>query len=207
MEHASDSKIVMPSDKDWGAISELISKSIPNAIISHLGINFGKLFYRSLSEHKCSCAYVYKNSYGSIKGVIIGTSDHSASYSAIKKYKYKLLLAVNVRVFKWTVIKWIVLNMLSQILGSKKKENFSAKAELIAIALSPDLRGKGVSEELIRCMENDFIHESTVAMYYILTEKENERANKFYNKIGAELFSTFVSRGRLINCWHKRLNR
>lgn len=207
MSNLSGYEIVIPAERDWGDISELISKSISNAIVSHLGKPFGMMFYKALSEHKCSCVYVCKDTFGCIKGIIIGTADHAASYSAIKNYKYRLMFSANVRILKWVVIKWIVSNIISKITMPQNIPADTAKAELIAIAVSPDMRGKGVADQLVRKWEGFLMDKSEECEYYILTEKSNERANRFYSKIGAELKTTFVSRGRDINCWHKRLHR
>jgi|GEM_PF-6563300 len=198
-------KIVLPDADDWGDISDLIAKSIPNAIVSHLGNRFGKNFYKILSEHRCSCVYVCKDFQDDLKGVIIGTTDHSASYSGIRKNRFKLLLAMNFRLFKWVVLKWIARKVFTKISSQKAKCDFYVKAELIVVAVSEDMRGKGFATKLIQKMESFLGTQDEGDIYFILTEKSNERANKFYRKIGAELVTTCAGGARNINRWHKTL--
>jgi GNAT superfamily N-acetyltransferase len=203
----SDYELTVPNSKDWNSISDLIAKSIPNTIVSHLGRKFGAIYYKSIASCECSCVYIYADKSDGIKGVIIGTIDHSTSYSEIKKNIIKLLAAMNFRIFKPFVIKWIFSNIFSKIAKSKSNHSFLLSAELIAIAVSPDVRGKGVADKLIQKWEDFIIYESQENEYYILTEKDNERANKYYKKIGADYITTFISRGRRINRWHKTIDR
>jgi len=197
--------IVLPDDNDWRAISDLIAASIPNTIISHLGHSFGIRFYKSIASTDYSCVFVCKDNLGNVNAVIIGTLSHSASYSKIRRNAFVLLLAANYHLLKWSVIRWIFLNLCSKLFQRKNNLSFPIEAELIVIAVSPDMRGEGISVKLIQCWEEFLIKNSKECEYYILTEKNNERANGFYKKIGAQLITTMVSRGRKINRWHKRL--
>lgn len=198
-------EIQKPCEKDWCEIASLIAKSIPNAVVSHLGTAFGSRFYRYLAESKDSCAFIFKDNSESVQGVILGTMDHSMAYSIIKKNKFKLLLNANFRLLKWYVLKWILMNIMFRFFESNTFPSHSLKAELIAIAVSPEMRKKGVAPALIRQMENFFIKQNEVNAYYILTEKENAAANAFYQKIGAEHAMSFLSRGKIINYWIKNI--
>ena len=67
------------------------------------------------------------------------------------------------------------------------------------------MRGTGVAVKLIREMENFLGNQNEGYTYYILTEKDNICANKFYSKIGAELITASTGTTREINRWHKTL--
>lgn len=196
---------MQPQDEQWCSIADLISQSIPNAIISHLGRKFGTLYYKELASSKCSCAFVSTDEFGAINGVVIGTTDHSASYSRINTSKMSLLAAANIRLLKFSVLRWIGLNLMAKMAKLENKNTLSVRAELIAIAVTPDMRGKGLADVLIQKMEQFIAENSQELEYFILTEQDNQRANNYYAKIGSVQVATFLSRGRKINRWHKKV--
>jgi ribosomal protein S18 acetylase RimI-like enzyme len=193
-------------DNEWSIAAKLIAQAIPNALISKLGNNFGSIFYRKIFEQECSCGYVARDESGNILGVIIGTANYPQSRSiAFKKQLGKLLIAANFRIFRWSVINWMISGIVENINAREESSANRPIAELIAIAVCNEERGTGLAQELVEEMEKFMVSKKIFGPYTILTENCNARANKFYAKIGAVLVKTFVHHGREINEWHKEI--
>jgi len=194
-------------DGDWRQIAELIARGIPNVIIIKLGRNFAAKFYKKVSSQDFSCAYAAYDSLDNITGVIIGSLDHSRAYSAaIKTQLFKLLFAANFRLFSWSIISWLIKGILARLKGESRADKSLAKARLIAIYVKPEARGTGLANSLVERMEEFMLSKNLAAPYCILTEKSNLLANRFYEKIRAELVRTNIHHGREINEWHKLIN-
>jgi ribosomal protein S18 acetylase RimI-like enzyme len=193
-------------DSEWPNVAKLIAYAIPNALMSKLGSNFGSIFYKKIIEQEYSCGYVAKDEFGNILGVIIGTTNYPKSRSvALKKQLVKLLIAANFRIFRLSVINWMIKGFLEKITNREKDSANRPAAELVAIAVCNKEQGTGLAQELVKEMEKFMVSKKIIEPYTILTEKHNLRANKFYAKIGAVLVKTFIHHGREINEWHKEI--
>jgi len=195
------------SEKDWMTIGELIADAIPNAVYSQLGAAFGAVFYKKLVQQKCSCGYVAKDKFGDTAGVVIGTADYSTARSSVLNNNIiSLLLAANFRLFKWSIISWLIKGFVSKLKGRRDCYIDKPSAELVAIAIRSDVRGTGLAQQLTKKLEKFIVSEGNCSTYAILTEKTNTRANRFYERIGATFIRTNFHHGREINEWHKKIN-
>jgi ribosomal protein S18 acetylase RimI-like enzyme len=207
MEHIEYVNKTQIKNEQWQEAANLIAKAIPNAIISKLGVKFNTIFYRSIAQHECSCAFLAHDPSGYSLGIIIGTLDRPFVYAAaVKNNISKLILAANFRIVRPAVIQWTIKGILNKF-SRKKKEEVSNRplAELIVIAVQPEARGSGVAANLVTLMEKWMKSKCLEGPYTILTEKSNARSNKFYAKIGSHFVGITLHHGREINEWHKAL--
>jgi ribosomal protein S18 acetylase RimI-like enzyme len=193
----------------WQDSAKLISRAIPNAIVSKLGVKFNAIFYRSIAESECSCAYVAHDSAGGLLGIIIGALDRDSAYStAVKNNRWALLRAANIRLLSPAVVLWIIKGFVAKLSRNEKIQQIPARprAELVVIAVQAKMRGVGIAPVLVAKMEEFFRSRRLEGPYMILTEESNARSNKFYSKIGCRFITTTVHHGRRINEWHKFLS-
>lgn len=202
-----DWSIVLATDQQWRSLAWLIAKAIPNAIVSHLGRGFGARFYGAIGAQSYSCAFAALDATGRPVGVIVGSLDQSRAYAESKaSQRLGLLLAANVRLFSPAVIGWVLRGLRAGKPDEEGVDPFeSPTAELIAIAVAPSVRGRGVAQALVEAMEASFRRQGYDGAYRILTESANGRANRFYEKIDSRLAQQRVHHGREINEWHKQL--
>lgn len=193
-------------DKEWLYIAGLIAEGVPNSIISKVGNRFGAAFYSKLVEQKYSCGYVARDASDNIVGVIIGTTDYPKARSiAFKGQLVELIIGANFRLLSWSVISWVIKEIIAKISSEKDDRINTATAELVAIAVCPEAKGAGLARKLVEEMEKFMISKGLSGPYIIRTEKANTRANKFYEKIGATFVKTNLHHGKDINEWHKEI--
>lgn len=193
-------------DKEWLYIAGLIAEGVPNSIISKVGNRFGAAFYSKLVEQKYSCGYVARDTSDNIVGVIIGTTDYPKARSiAFKGQLVELIIGANFRLLSWSVISWVIKEIIAKISSEKDDRINTATAELVAIAVCPEARGTGLARKLVEEMEKFMVSKGLSGPYIIRTEKANTRASKFYEKIGATFVKTNLHHGKDINEWHKEI--
>ena len=89
--------------------------------------------------------------------------------------------------------------------GVQQDYTIRPDAELVAIMVCPKARGTGVAQKLVEEMEKFMASRGYKGPYAIRTERTNERANSFYEKIGAKFVKTVQYYGIEINEWHRSI--
>ena len=206
--------IIASADQgDFRKIAGLIRSSIPNALVSHLGLQFGSAYYATMVARPGSCGFVARDAVGRVIGVSIGSLDSvGLQRDLLRSQIVTLLLAANVRLLRPAVLWWLTQGIRARLDGSKSVVSDDAtgverpRAELLAVAVAPEHRRSGLSSNLVECFEDVLrMHASGPKEYCIHTEASNVVANRFYRRIGAELALTSRHHGREINQWRKRL--
>ena len=193
-----------PEINEWIDIAELIADSIPNALVSKLGVKFGSLYYEHISKHHLSCSYAAFGNTGRLAGIVLGTLDHNAEYPLDFTLKIKLLLAANLRLLSPKVFRWILSGLRFRS-PTKYQAKSIAQAQLKTIAVYEEFKGNGIAKRLINELETFFKKNNLQQPYLILTEKSNEAANKIYKKMGAQFIRAYPYHDKVINEWHKSL--
>ena len=190
---------------EWRTAARLIAEAVPNAVISYLGDAFGGRFYGAVARQPYACAFGAHHADGNLLGVILGTLDHPRSYAeAIASQRPRLALAANVRILSPAVVRWGLRGLRERGRRAAGAEDRPA-AELLVISVRPEARGTGLAQRLVDAMEAFMRRRGYAGDYVIRTEGTNDRANRFYEKIGAQLVHRNRFHGRLINEWHKPL--
>ncbi len=190
---------------EWTEAARLVGEAVPNAILSHLGSGFGARFYRAMAAQPYACAFAAHDDAGRLLGVIVGTQDQGRSYAdAVGSQRLRLALAANVRLLAPATMGWILRGLFGKK-GPARTEPRPA-AELLVIAVRLEARGTGLAEALVKALESFLRARGHRGPYVIRTEAANERANRFYARIGARLVREDTFHGRRINEWHKDLS-
>jgi len=197
-------EIRKPEEGEWFAIAELIATTLPTALPSRLGARFGALYYRELARHPLSCCLATFSVEGQLAGIVLATLDRHAARSFSLKFKFRLLLATNVRLFSPQVIRWLLSGIGARILRREKIDH-PLVAELVIVGVHEDFRGRRLATRLIDDVETFFKNHRLQTPYLILTEQSNQIANRLYENSGAVLIRTYRYRDKRMNEWHKSL--
>ena len=114
-------KIVAPEPYHWKSISRLISMSIPNAIISHLGVRFGSIYYQNTSQNTDTCCFIALDNSQKVIGVILGSMDSEHAKKISNALKVKLLIAANIRLLSPAFLKWILKGFVYKLIKRNEK--------------------------------------------------------------------------------------
>lgn len=194
-------------------IAGLIRSSIPNALVSHLGLKFGSVYYSAMVTRSASYGFVANDPEGNVVGVLIGSLNSVGLQRELLRSQIgRLLFAANVHLLKPAVVWWLIKGVWENLTALRITDAGDSRssdrplAELLVVAVRPDYRGSGISAELVECFENALrAHASRPRDYCIHTEVSNLAANKFYSRLDAELALITEHHGREINQWRKRL--
>lgn len=191
-----------PENYHWVDIAVLIASSVPNALISRLGKQFGALYYKNIAKSEYSYSLAAFDRTDRLAGVILGTLDRDAAKSLNFKLKIRLLLAANVRLFSPAVFRWFLCGLRTRNATKDQTKDFP-KAELVVVAVHEDFKGHRIGRVLINKLEEFFRKNNLDKPYLILTEESNRVANDVYKKLGAKFIKTYTYHDKHINEWHK----
>jgi len=194
----------IPEKQHWREIASLIADSIPDSIISHLGVPFAALYYEHIAKSPLSCCYAAFDAADNLAGVSMATLDRTAAKKLPFVLKVKLFFAANLKIVSLKTIRWI-LNGFFYMDEENRNEKTFPKAELVVLAIAPQYRGQHLSKRFFEIMENFFRDNNVNNPYLILTEYSNLKANRLYGRIGAKFIKTNTHHGKKINEWHKPL--
>ncbi len=200
-----DFLITKPGKNHWRDIAELVASSIPNALVSNLGPNFGALYYENIAKHHLSCSYAALDKTGRLAGIILGTLDSTKGKHLDFTLKARLLLAANLRLFSPSVFRWLLMGLRFESVPKFNAKNLP-EAELLIVAVHEDFRGKHLVCKLINKLEEFFKENNIDEPYLIRTEKSNQVANHIYEKLGAKYIKTYCYHGKIMNLWQKYLS-
>lgn len=123
-------------------------------------------------------------------GFILGTSDFRSSSLYLLRKKWLILLLMGIRsIFKKDVIKKIPTILLYPFRTNTKNlysQDFQKKssAELLSIAISKEVQGKGFGKLLVLTFEKALIQCGYKGYYFVTTNTEDPKSNAFYKKMG-----------------------
>lgn len=197
--------IKTPSPENWRKIAALIARSIPNALISKLGLRFGAIYYKNIASHQLSCSYAAFTKDGELAGVIIGTIDHELVQKPKLSIMIRLLLASNFRILSPSAFRWLLHGWRTKN-ETKHHRILFPKAELMILTVDEKYRGNHLANRLIEKLESFYNEKNIKDTYLILTEESNQAANYLYEKIGARFIKTYSYHGKRINAWEKGLS-
>jgi len=193
--------------RDAPAVGRLYQTAIPEAIFARLGDRFTARFMSWIHEQPQSKVWVARDAAGAVVGVIAGTLDRPGIYGRIvAAHKRSLALSTIGNLWRPKVFAWVSHAVLDRLRGSRPAAERSVARppqELLVIAVTPETKGTGLAERLVREMEAQFRDWGFRGDYTILTLSTNGRSNAFYQRIGAKLMIQVPTRGMLVNEYHK----
>jgi len=179
--------------------------SFPGYFLTFLGSDFLTLLYNNIQSDPLGTVLVASCD-GQIQGFVAGVVQQSGFYRRLlNKQKWKFALAAVWPLFKKPSIAPRLLMALKRPAEAREA---SAEACLMSIAVRPEVEGQGVGKRLFAGLYREFA-ESGVPAICLTTDRDlNNRANRFYQKIGFELVRCFTTpEGRTLNEYVIHLTR
>jgi GNAT superfamily N-acetyltransferase len=179
---------------DFHAVAALHRQSIAEGFLSTLGERFLARLYRAIAEDPGSAVRVaVAEGAGALEGFVAGTVDTRAMYRRVLGRQwlwFGLLLAPSA--LKPRVLRRILETM--RYGRTAGVQDPSVRAELLAVAVAPGARGKGVGRSLIAGLEQ-FYAERGVQTYKVVTAADDPVSNAFYAACGFAPTREFAHHG------------
>lgn len=192
-------------------VARLHSQNITEGFLSTLGNSFLAKLYRGISNSSaCGVFIAVENE--NVLGFIAYTCDVSNCYKKVLKNNlFTLGLAVMPSLVKPVIVKKIIETLCYPLRHRKKpvdKENNheypQSRAELLAMAVTNDARGKGIGKLLVHAIEKEMIS-SEISGYFVVTHAIDETSNKFYSKCGFNAIREFSNHGKPMREYFKHI--
>jgi ribosomal protein S18 acetylase RimI-like enzyme len=177
--------------KDCDSITQIHLQSFNKFFLSSLGERFLKIFYKTCIKNPESIAVVCCTPEREMAGFAVGTLN--------SKGYYKRLLIKNLSVFGPEAVKLLftkpkaLLRLALNLTKTKENEDSANMAELLSIAILPELRGAGIGKLLIIAFEAKLKEKSCEAVSLTTDFYDNEDVIKFYQKCGYVIKNEFTT--------------
>jgi ribosomal protein S18 acetylase RimI-like enzyme len=195
---------------DYEKVAELHIEGIPFGFLSSMGIKFLAALYRAVDSHCDSVLFVERDDRGQVAGFLAGTTSVKDFYKyALSNHFFRLIIPVMPMLFSIQVVKRIFETLLYPF---SKQKNSAAKivisdihCELLSVAVSSSLRGKGIGKKLIADFETFLINKGITGDYKVVTSAEDPKSNAFYKSRGFVLHHEFLHHENRMNEYRKSL--
>jgi len=188
IEHASD-------------IAKLHYRGIPTGFLSSLGPRFLTALYQAIAASENAFGFVARENDQTL-GYIAFTDNLGRLYKSVIKQnfcRFSLLLAC--KMLRFSRSKKVFQTLLYP--GKTKKLELPA-AELLAIVIADQARGKGLASRLMQTGLDECKNRS-IEKVKILVAADNHSANKLYGKCGFQLVGRINSHNIPSNIYVKNL--
>jgi len=196
-------QIVRPAGEDFRCIARLHSESITEGFLSTLGLPFLANLYRGISAAPQSGVIVARNPDG-VMGFAAFTADLAACYRWVLTRRFVPLgISLLPNLLNLSVYRKIIQTLAYPLRASREaSEARSARprAELLAVSVSDQARGRGIGKILLRAVDERFA-QLRVTQYYVVTHGIDERSNNFYKACGFQWVRSFTNHGKSMNVY------
>ncbi|MFH1963609.1 MAG: GNAT family N-acetyltransferase [bacterium] len=156
-------------------IAQIHIEAIDTGFISSLGLNFVRTLYREICKSEIGFGYVAKEN-SEVVGFIVGAIDVSKLYKEIVFKKGFLFIMPLIKYFfRFTTLKRIA----ETLFYPYRVKNDYCKAEILAVGVKKEHRGKGVGGKLMEATIAEFRRRG-IKEVKALTYDENEPSNQYY---------------------------
>ncbi len=186
-----------------GAIARVHRRVFPGYFLSNLGEGFLRLHYEDFLVCPLAFGFVAVDAQaGEVVGAVLGTMDAQALRRVVTRRHAgrKLLLALgrlccSPRLWGQVAIR------IARMLGTHLRRLWGAsapgvpsgrqdaKARLVSIGVTPEVRGRGAATALMRALEQEVVRRGADRVG-LSVFADNARAIRFYEKTGWELAAT-----------------
>ncbi len=172
------------SARDISAVVSIHRQEISQGFLSSLGPKPLSMFFTFASVSKYGILHVAKSSIdGKVIGFVLGTEDTAKFYKDfILKRSFKAFLLLATKLFS---VERIIKLFETLIYPTKSKNIELLNAELLDIAIQEERRGSGLAQSLFYSF-SDAIAERDICQFRITTGSSQDRAQRFYEKLGAK---------------------
>ena len=177
--------------KDVNQIVQVHEEAFRGFFLTTLGTNFLRVYYEACISHKDSIVLCAIDERGSICGFASGTTRSKGYYKKILLTNFLpfFLIIVNLILKRPKAIIRLILNLDK----SRHPADIGDYAELLSIAINPEINGNGVGNSLLNRFEKDVTLSGGNKLALTTDYKNNERVINFYKKCGYQEFYKFVT--------------
>lgn len=176
---------------DFRAMAAIHNQAFSGFFLTSLGLRFLETYYKACIQHPVSIAVCALDDNGSMLGFATG-SLQSAGYhwSLLFHNPFRFLAAA----LRSVVSKPSVLFRLAKNLDKNHSETDDRNyAELLSIAILPQLKGSGAGKALLKMFEEEAKLRGGRKIALTTDYENNQRVIAFYQKSGYEIFYDFVT--------------
>lgn len=177
---------------DKAQVAHLHKEAIPLGFLSSLGMPFLGELYSAIALAPNSGVWVARSISGEdVLGFIAGTANLRNCYQFVLKHRaVRLLIAALTHLWSPVVIRRAVETLIYPNKIAQESVHRSS-AELLAIAVDKNERGKGIGKALIATLESAFQTWDLYEKYAVITYAGDPKANEFYQRVGFTLIREF----------------
>ncbi|MBU0576921.1 GNAT family N-acetyltransferase [Patescibacteria group bacterium] len=161
--------------QDTEEVARIHIEAIATGFISSLGLNFVGTLYREICNSEVGFGYVAEEN-SKVIGFITGAMDVSKLYKEIVFKKGFLFIMPLIKYFfRLATLKRIA----ESLFYPYRVKNDYCKAEILAVGVKKEHRGKGVGKKLMEAVIEGF-RKRGIKEVKALTHDENEPSNQYY---------------------------
>lgn len=176
---------------DVPKIAEVHEKSFKEFFLTSLGRNFLKVYYSSCINNDKTIAIGLFDNEGNLHGFATGTIQSLGYHKTLLLQNtflfFKSLLFVSLRRPK------VIFRLAKNINKKSNKIDDKQYAELLSIAILPNLKGSGYGKVLLEEFEKKGKSHGALKIALTTDFNNNDSVIKFYNKCGYEVFYDFIA--------------
>jgi ribosomal protein S18 acetylase RimI-like enzyme len=182
--------------EDLPSVIQVHIKSFPGFFLSFLGPAFLSELYSSIVRDIYGISYVYIFD-GEILGFVSGTAEPRGFYRRLMRKWWRFMFASFNPVIRNPKI---IPRLFRALLKPQQTDSRKDVALLMSIAVLPERQGEGAGKQLIKAFLNEAYSRGIKTVELATDQENNDYANRFYQKLGFEIFSTYITpEGRKMN--------
>lgn len=185
----------MAGNTDVAQIVETHLQSFSGFFLTFLGRDFLQLLYAQFAQE--GVVFVADLD-GRVAGFVAGVTQQSGFYRRlVERQKWAFAhAALSAALRRPSIIP----RLLRALKRPAAAQQFAAEACLTSIAVRPEAAGQGLGQQLVRAFCAELAARDVPAVCLTTDRDKNERVNRFYQQLGFQLSSTFVTpEGRAMN--------
>jgi len=185
-------------------VAVLHMAAIHFGLLPLLGASFLTKFYLSLLSAPEAALWIARDGQR-VVGFLAGCINVTAVYRhIISRWGLSLSLAAGLALLRPTVIRRLpsILVYPMRRTRSTAAAPAATEAELLSIAVNPDVRGRGIGHALVFAFE-EFLRIGRVPVYRVATNVAERASNAFYQALGFEPIGTTIHHDLTLQLYQK----
>jgi ribosomal protein S18 acetylase RimI-like enzyme len=182
---------------DLPGIVEIHLRAFPDSFLTCLGRAFLSAYYRRVLDFEGGILLVHESA-GGMDGFVCGFVGPAEFYGRMKQPRWTLAKALVSAILRRPSLAPRVVYNIRRVASDNARLHDGC--ELSSIAVDPRFWSKGIGQ----CLVEEFLDQAwakDAALVYLTTDAvSNETANRFYQRLGFQLRTSFEQyRGRVLN--------
>lgn len=184
-------EIRLATERDLEGVARVHKMAFEGQFLSELGIRFLRAYYGQILDYEGGFILV-ADADKAIVGYVAGFVKAPEYYARLRQQKLRLGMAIMPALLRRPRVIRRILASLRHTADAAPEDTAEA-CELSPIAVTATCSGHGVGQELTR----QFLEQARArdaSFVYLTTEADdNERVNRFYQKLGFTLYRTYAT--------------